>query len=338
MSMRMWYCSVMARIISPEIERFDVSAVDITPKIKSPDGRYYEAVYNPSIARIGDKLWITYRACFHQDNDHPSHYTNDLLLGELCTKTLKPTVPKIIKDVSCHNGFEKFGIEDVRLFEQADGSLAGIGVGLEFMPGDYRAHQVSFTIDTEKLVTKNRVRLPRPRNLSEKNWSPPTVPARMFDYTYSPSEVVVDGDVVGGNYNSGPIHGGSQLLPYTDERFPDVRYISFRHCIFTIRKVSTRVYAQVATLHNKWGITTHRSQFFYLNMGWRPQLTERIELIYGVVDCPIHDKCWLVSFNYKDENSALGHISHDMLKFEEYDYTERYYWPAYVTEPTDTLT
>lgn len=326
-------------IISPEIERFDIQAVDITPKIKAPDGRYYETIYNPSIAYAGGKLWIAYRACFHQDNEHPSHYTNDLLLGSLDINGLEltPTVPKRIADVSCNEGFERFGIEDVRLFEQGDGSLAGIGVGLEFIPGDYRAHQVRFAIDTEKLTTSNRQRLSRPRNLSEKNWSPPTVPSRTFDYTYSPSEVVIDGDVVGNDYNSGPIHGGSQLLPYTDERFPDVRYISFRHAIFTVRKVSTRVYTQVATLHDKWGISTHRSQFFYLNMGWRPQLLERIELIYGVVDCPLHEGCWLVSFNYTDERSALGHIDRDMLKFIEYDYQERYYWPQYVTEPTDTL-
>lgn len=64
-------------------------------------------------------------------------------------------------------------------------------------------------------------------------------------------------------------------------------------------------------------------------MGWREHLTELIELIYGVVDCPVHDKCFLVSFNYKDEFSALGHIGRDMLKFEEYDYEERYYWPRF---------
>lgn len=325
-------------IISPEIERFDIQAVDITPEIKAPDGRYYEAIYNPSIAMQGGKLWIAYRACFHQDNEHPSHYTNDLLLGQLDIATLEPTMPKLVSDISTNGGFERFGIEDVRLFADDDDKLSGIGVGLEYIPGDYRAHQVRFALDTSKLTTNNRVRLPRPRNLSEKNWSPPTVPARTFDYTYSPSEVVIDGDVVGENYNNGPIHGGSQLLPYTDDRFPDVRYISFRHAIFTVRKVSTRVYTQVAMLHNKWGIATHRSQFFYLNMGWRAGLQERIELIYGVVDCPIHKDCWLVSFNYKDEHSAIGHITHDMLKFSEYDYEERYYWPQYVTEPTDILT
>lgn len=323
-------------VTSPEIEKFDVQAVDITPKVKGPDGRLYEAVYNPSIAFQNGKLWVCYRACFHQDNEHPSHYTNDLLLGTLDLATLEPSLPKRISDISLNGGFERFGIEDVRLYERSDTSLGGIGVGLEFIPGDYRAHQVSFAIDTDKLTTSDRVRLPRPQNVSEKNWSPTTVANDRFDFTYSPSEVIVDGEIEGENYNNGPIHGGSQLLPYRDERFPDVRYISFRHTIFTIRKVSTRAYAQVAMLHDANGIATHRSQFFYLDMGWRDGLRERIELIYGVVNCPLHDDCFLVSFNYKDAYSALGHIKQDMLKFEEYDYQERYYWPTYVTEPTDT--
>ena len=322
-------------LISPEIERFDVQAVDITPKVKAPDGRYYEAVYNPSLLKTKDKIYIGYRACFHQHNDHPSHYTNDFLLGELDMKTLEPTVPKRVADISCDEGFEKFGIEDVRLYEGANGSLAGIGVGLEFIPGDYRAHQVSFDIDPVKLKTSNRVRLARPRNLSEKNWSPPTTATEAFDYTYSPSEIVKDGEVSGNDYNNGPIHGGSQLLPYKDETRPEIAYISFRHAIFVLPKVSMRVYAQVAMLHDESGIARYRSQFFYLNMGWREHLKERIELIYGAADCPVHDECFLVSFNYKDENSAIGHIKKDMLKFEEYDYEERYYWPRYITQPTD---
>ncbi len=324
-------------LISPEIEKFDVAAVDITPHVKAKDGRYYEAVYNPSVLRTDDKIYVGYRACFHQHNDHPSHYTNDFLLGELDMKTLAPTTPKRIADISCDEGYEQFGIEDVRLFQRADKSLAGIGVGLEFIPGDYRAHQVEFNIDPVKLSTSQRKRLPRPRNLSEKNWSPPTVPSRTFDFTYSPSETIVDGERTGLDYNNGPIHGGSQLLPYTDERYPDVKYISFRHAIFVLPKVSMRVYSQVAMLHDKFGISKYRSQFFYLDKGWRPHLNERIELIYGACDCPVHEKCWLVSFNYKDEHSAIGHITHDMLRFEEYDYEERYYWPRYVTEPTDTF-
>lgn len=274
--------------------------------------------HNPSMAYVGDKLYIAFRGNkVHKGRSvNHRHYSNYLLLSELDPKTLKLKYdPKVVKMTPAD---ADFGIEDVRLFER-DGKLLGIGARL-YTTKDSNGFprmgigQSLIEIDPKTYTFKHTYDYPQPTVVAEKNWSPPTIPTRLFDYAYSPTQVVIDDKVYGEPTNS-LIHGGSQLLPYKDGQ-----WLSIAHVILSIKRpfVMPRFYASIATIRNEQGHVTHISQLFHFGEGDRrqsvPKLDEWVEFVSGATWLKQDEKL-LVGLGVKDITSGLAEINISDLRF-----------------------
>ena len=269
--------------------------------------------HNPSISRSPDgQIWLSLRANTVQlrknlglIGDHaPAHYQNHLYIGKLNEDTLKITDLKEVTPVP-HPIFY-WGIEDVRLFHRPDG-LHGIGVTVDTSSGRQTVCQTEILIDHATAKYRLLRTYGNPRKLPEKNWSPPTDPTPQFDFAYSPTEVVKDGRIIGTPYD-GRIHGGTQLLPYKDG------YLTIAHTVMRID--SNKHYISQALLRNQAGITTHLSQLFHLDVGWRSHLKESVEFISGAV---WSGKDILVTLGVKDVLCGAARIPLDKLEFTPFE-------------------
>lgn len=232
---------------------------------------------------------------------------NYLYVGKLDEKTFKITGLKQIKQAKKYHGFQ-WDIEDVRLFWRKDG-IHGIGVILPVEDGGYKARQAEILIDYEKGTYTLLKDHGRPKGCMEKNWSPPETPTDSFDFAYSLSETIKDG-VLTGEDNHLAIHNGTKLLPYEDG------YIQIAHVACGVK--GERTYAQVAVKRDSAGITTHISQMFHLDVGWRAKLEETIEFISDMVWST--DKVGeelLVVAGVKDEITGLCRIPVDKFIWDE---------------------
>lgn len=302
--------------------------------------------HNPSIARDKDgKIWVSTR--YHEEkpavryaNPEPySHPTSWLMLGILDEKTLQVSGIKRIKP---HPKSPKFllekEVEDIRIFWRDDG-LHGIGVainGFDFY-NETRVYQVEILIDYKTGYYKLLKDYGYIKGHMEKNWSPPTIYTPQFDYVYSPSEVVLENKVYGQEY-TGITHGGSQVLPYTDERYPEVRWIRLAHQVVNMPNVTHRWYVSVAELLDENGYVTHNSQFFDMCTGWRPQIRESVEFISGAVwSKGKENEELLVSYGLRDETCAFIRIAVNLFKFEPFNPDVSYYQWKFrdSTPPTD---
>lgn len=293
--------------------------------------------HNPSIARDDTgKIWVSTRhheevpAIRYANIQFPySHPTSNLMLGVLDEKTLKVSGVKRIKPAP---GSPKYllekEIEDVRIFWRED-RLHGIGAAIDAYthPGETRVYQIEILIDYKKGTYK----LLHNWNYSmkghmEKNWSPPSVPSAYFDYIYSPLEVVLENKVYGDNYN-GITHGGSQVIPYRDKRYPEVRWIRIAHQVINIRPITHRWYASIAELMDETGLVVYDSQFFDLCTGWRPQIKESVEFVSGMVwSKGKENKEMLVSYGLRDETCAFVRIPVDAFKWHPLEDVAYYNW------------
>lgn len=292
--------------------------------------------HNPSIAYHGDRLFITFRGnkVNKERGENLRHYVNYLLLSELDPKTYKLKYdPKIVK-MNPEN--PDFGIEDVRIFER-DGKLLGIGARL-YTTEDVRGNpkmgigQSLIEIDPKTYTFKHLYDYPQPTGAAEKNWSPPTVPSRWFDYAYSPTQVWADDKIYGeAPIKMSDIHGGSQLLPYKDGQ-----WISIAHVILGIKHpfYMPRFYASIATIRNEQGFVTHISQLFHFGQGDRresvPQLNEWVEFVSGAIWIE-QDKKMLVSLGVKDIFSGIVEIDIDELRFVPFQ-DQRWYGTRFLDD------
>lgn len=284
--------------------------------------------HNPSIARDGTgKIWVSTR--YHEEepairyaNPEPySHPTSWLMVGVLNEETLKVSGVKRIKpDESCPDYIREKEIEDVRIFWRKDG-LHGVGVAINAFSfqGETRVYEVEILIDYAKGTYKLLKDYGYIKGHMEKNWSPPSVFAKYFDYIYSPSEVVLEGKVYGKEY-TGITHGGSQVLPYKDG------WIRIAHQVVSMPGLTHRWYASVAELLNEKGFVTHNSQFFDLCTGWRPQIKESVEFVSGMVWSKGKDgKELLVSYGLRDETCAFVRIPVDVFRWTPFNPDISYY-------------
>lgn len=280
--------------------------------------------YNPGLARDPDgNLWISVRSCTFPDKptkhnglQHPMHYQNHLNVGLLDEKTLTVSKMKNIKAAKEYDGFQ-WDIEDVRLFWREDG-LHGIGVILPVRDGDYRTCQAEILIDHTKGTYTLVKDYGQPFGHPEKNWMPPEKAARLFDFTYSPTQIVVDGEVIGREHHL-DIHGGTPLLPYEDG------YISIGHVVTAIK--GRRSYVQVACKWNKRGELKEISQFFHFDIGWRQHLQESIEFASGAVWATGKEgEEMLIGVGVKDELTAIVKLKIEELYWQPYGDISWYAW------------
>lgn len=285
--------------------------------------------HNPSIARDKTgKIWVStrhheeYPAVRYANMAQPySHPTSHLMLGILDEKTLKVSGVKRMKPAKGSPIYllEK-EVEDVRIFWRKDG-LHGIGVAINAhsFKGETRVYEVEILIDYEKGTYKLLKDYGYIKGHMEKNWSPPIIWSKYFDYVYSPTEVVLENKVYGPEY-TGNTHGGSQVLPYKDG------WIRIAHQVVNILGLTHRWYVSVAELIDKRGYVTHSSQFFDMQTGWRPQIRESVEFVSGMVwSSGKEGKELLVSYGLRDETCAFVKIPVNLFNFKPFNPDVSYY-------------
>ena len=186
-------------------------------------------------------------------------------------------------------------VEDVRIFHRYDG-LHGIGVAFP----DNHITQVEILIDYQTSTYKLLHDFGQPNGHTEKNWQAPSIPTEMFDFIYSPTEVVKYGRPRG-SYYAGGVHGGSQLLPYQDG------WISIAHKIVPVVGLTKRWYVSLAQLHDQTGFVTHQSQFFDFGSGWRENLQESVEFVSGAIWLDDQETL-LLSLGVRDETCGFVRV------------------------------
>ena len=287
--------------------------------------------YNPGLARDNEgNLWISIRSCsfpkkpiIEQGVTHPMHYQNHLHVGKLDEKTLTVSGLKEIRPEEPYLGHQ-WGIEDVRLFWREDG-LHGIGVILPVKDGAYRTCLAEILIDHKAGTYKLLQDFGQPFGHSEKNWMPPSEPARLFDFIYSPTQIVVDGQVIGPEHHL-DIHGGTPLLPYQGG------WLSIGHVVLAVK--GQRTYAQVGQFFNTRGELKQVSQFFHLDVGWREKLQESIEFVSGAVWSQGKEgQELLMGLGLKDELAGIARLDVNLLNWQPYGDIGWYGW-TWDTPPT----
>lgn len=281
-----------------------------------------EVHYNPSMCRDNKgNTWISIRSCIrnietYQGYLHPMKYQNFLHIGKLNEDTLEITELKEIKPEEDYPGFQ-WGVEDIRLFWRQDG-LHGIGVILPITATGPKANQAEILINHEKGTYKLLKDFGFPRGVSEKNWMPPEKPERLFDFVYSSTQVVLDGQILG-KKNDLFLHNGTALIPYEDG------FLSLMHIVCSIK--NERSYVTVAAKWNKEGNVTHISQMFHFNIGWREELKETIEFASGILWSKGKEgEEILVGLGVKDELTGFCRIPVSDFEWEPYEDTMYYNW------------
>lgn len=278
--------------------------------------------YNPGLCRDPEgTVWVAIRSCvtnleLFQNLEHPNHYRNYLHVGKLNEDTLEISELKEVKPEEDYIGFQ-WGIEDVRLFWR-DGELHGIGVIIPVESGQYKLRQAEIIIDHEAGTYKYIKDWGRPFGHAEKNWSPTEKPNPYFDFIYSPTQIVKDGEVIGED-NDLFIHNGTPLIEFEDG------YISIGHSVVAV--LGERTYAQIALKWSKEGRLVEHSQFFHFNVGWREGLKETIEFASGLLWSEGKEgQELLVGLGVKDEVTGFCKIPVSKFRWEPYSDTTWYAW------------
>lgn len=281
-----------------------------------------EVHYNPGLARDNNgNTWVSIRSCDrniekYKGFKHPMGYQNYLHIGKFNEDTFEVTNVKEVVPEKEHEGLH-WGIEDIRLFWRDDG-LHGIGVILPVTKDGPKANQAEILIDYNKGTYKLIKDFGRPMGTLEKNWMPPEKPARLFDFVYSPTQIVLDGQVIGPQ-NDLFIHNGTPLLEFEDG------FISLVHIVCAVKR--ERTYVTLAAKWDKSGHMTHISQMFHFNVGWREHLRETIEFASALLWSK--DKVGeelIAGLGVKDELTGFCRIPVSELRWEEYKDTMYYNW------------
>jgi len=239
-----------------------------------------------------------------------------LHVGILDENTLEIKDLKLIEGEYDYVGF-RWGIEDVRLFWREDG-LHGIGVIIPIEGENYKLRQAEILINHKKGTFKLLRDLGRPFGHAEKNWSPSEYANDYFDFIYSSTQIVKNGQVIG-EPNDLFIHNGTPLIEYEDG------YISIGHSVLAIH--GERTYGQIALKWSASGELLEHSQFFHFNTGWREQLKETIEFASGLLwSSGKEGQELLVGYGVKDELVGICKLPVSKLRWEPYADTTWYAW------------
>jgi hypothetical protein len=299
-----------------------LTKLDAEVKIVDVNAKVGEVHYNPGMARDpSGQVFIAIRSCITNYLEkfgmtHPLGYENFLHVGILDEKTLKISGLKEVKPEAEYEGCQ-WGIEDIRLFWREDG-LHGVGVILPVVEGQLKVRCAEILIDYKKGTYKLLKDLGRPFGHAEKNWTPSEFPNPYFDWIYSPTQIVKDGEVIGED-NELFLHNGTPLIEYENG------YISLGHSVISL--LGERTYAQIALKWSAEGRLIEHSQFFHFNVGWREQLQETIEFASGLL--------WsegkkgeelLIGLGVKDELLGICKLDVKKLQWWPYEDTMWYAW------------
>lgn len=283
-----------------------------------------EVHYNPGLARDPEgKVWISIRSCIHspvrwEGYEHPNHYQNFLHVGVLDEQKMTVSQVKEIKPEEEYVGFQ-WGVEDIRLFWREDG-LHGIGVSIPIESGVFAIRQVEILIDHKAGTYKLLKDWGRPFGHMEKNWMPSEEANPNFDFIYSPSQIVKNGEVIG-EENDLFIHNGTPLVALPD----GTGYLSIGHSVVAVQQ--ERTYANIALKFDLQGKLIEHSQFFHFNVGWREGLKETIEFASGLLwsKNKVGEEL-LVGIGVKDEVVGLCRVPVSKFKWQPYSDTTWYAW------------
>lgn len=296
--------------------------IDEPVKILKVNAKVGVVHYNPGLCRDPDgNTWISIRSCitdYKKFNGvtHPLGYENFLHLGLLDEEKMVIKSLKEIKPEAEYEGFQ-WGVEDIRLYWREDG-LHGVGVIIPLEGRNIKLRQAEILIDYKAGTFKLLQDLGRPFGHAEKNWSPSEHPNPNFDFIYSPTQIVKDGEVFG-EENELFIHNGTPLIEY------EGGYISIGHAVVAV--LGERTYAQIALKWDSQGKLREHSQFFHFNVGWREGLKETIEFASGLLwSKGKKNEELLVGVGIKDELTGICKIPVSKLHWYAYSDTMWYSW------------
>ena len=245
----------------------------------------YMRDFNPAIIWDGDRLKIAIRRCnFKVERggawsfrDGSAYSKTTVMYGDLDPDTLQVSnLTKLQLSKNSPTRTKVAGLEDVRIVKRKDGIHA---IGYESDRLTASLHNASSAM-ADYLIRGNELQyvktLEKPvREIVEKNWCPPDVESKLFDYTYSPTQVYKDGKLIGEPY-TGIIHGGTVLLKQKDG------YLSIVHDKRPVQAMGgvydRFVYINYLAKHDKQGMITN------LSKGFRCGTLENIEFISGFIE------------------------------------------------------
>ena len=279
---------------------------------------------NPSIAWSGKDLKIAIRSCNFAVipkgkwyfRDGTVYSRTDVLYGDLNPDTLEVSnLTKLNLSKDSPKDVLLAGLEDVRLFSRKDGMHA---IGFQSDRITRTLHNASASLG-EYLIKGNELQyirtLKKPvKDAVEKNWSSTDKPSKLFDFTYSDSQVWKDGELIGKPTRT-QIHGGSILLKQKDGT-----YLSLVH----EKKIDTQlshsvrynrgnrggliydkyIYYTYLARHDEQGIITHLTKPF------RMGTLENIEFAAGLVE---YNDDFIISAGVRDCKYLLCKISKGKL-------------------------
>lgn len=268
--------------------------------------------FNPGLAFHDGKLMIAIRSCnfsvkpkgewYYRDNS--AYSRTDVLYGEIDPDTLQVSnLHKLELSENSPMRIKVTGLEDVRLFSRPDGMHA---IGFESDRLSRSLHNETATM-AEFLIKDGTLQyirtLRKPSNkIVEKNWAPTDIPSKLFDFTYSPSQVWKEGDVQGAPYG-GIIHGGTKLL-----KQPDGTYLSIVHDKVplhrTIKIYDRYVYRTYLARHDAHGFITHMTPHF------RFDAPEYIQFASDMVE---HEEKLIITMGIGDYTWAICRVPTEQL-------------------------
>lgn len=260
--------------------------------------------FNPSVVWFKDKLKISIRSCNFAVEPKGKWYFRDgraysitvVLIGDLDPETLQVSnLEKYTIDPKSPKEVLLAGLEDVRLYVRNNKLHASgfISDRLNRNRHNETAGMAEYLVEGKEL--KYIRTLPKPsKDVVEKNWCPPDKPSKLFDYTYSDSQVYKAGKLMGEPTKT-QIHGGSILLKQKDGYISMVHEKVLDRTAVYLRNANVYdkyTYYNYLAIHDKQGIITKLSKAFRFgtleNIEFAPGLAEYKDyyiMTFGIRDC-----------------------------------------------------
>lgn len=280
------------------------------------DTKFMWTAFNPSVCKIGDKIYIAIRSSNYlimPDGQYALYdygdFLNRLWIGEL-TPQLAVTNMRRLEQADLEM---RRGMEDPRLFVR-DGKVVMACIALEnWIP---KARVVEVSVGNE-LTTLDDIKVlegPDPKRV-EKNWMPVHEITAEFDYLYSTQMTY---KVNGGFTKVQPqveipsgLRGGSQLIEHEGGLigvmhqtliFSEMQ--KFSSATFTMENVQRRKYKHYLVKMDMTGSITEVSRAFYFTQ-------PGVEFCSGIVR--VKDG-FILSYGHEDREARVAHVTDGVVE------------------------